>query len=54
MPTDLENAWNDLHEAKPDGWFVGRPSYRDELRQWEQCAYVPAESRRGVGHRTHE
>jgi hypothetical protein len=32
----------------------GRPSYRDDLRDWEQYAYVPAESRRGVGHRAQE
>ena len=22
--TDLEAAWDELHDAKPDGWFVGR------------------------------
>jgi hypothetical protein len=54
MTNNLEQAWSDLHDAKPPGWFVGRPSYRDDLRQWEQYAFVPAESRRGVGHRTHE
>ena len=21
--TDLEAAWDELHDAKPDGWFVG-------------------------------
>ena len=25
MPADLEAAWNELHDAKPDGWFVGTP-----------------------------
>jgi hypothetical protein len=21
--TDVEAAWDELHNAKPDGWFVG-------------------------------
>jgi hypothetical protein len=25
--TDLGAAWDDLHDAKPDGWFVGTPVY---------------------------
>jgi hypothetical protein len=54
MSGDIEAAWDDLHDARPPGWYVGRPFYRDELRQWEQYAYIPAESRRGVGHRAHE
>jgi hypothetical protein len=52
--TDLEAAWTDVHDATPPGWYVGRPSYRDALKAWEQYAYMPAESRRGVGHRAHE
>jgi len=41
MTTDLEAAWNEVHDAKPPGWYVGRPSYRDDLRVWEQYAYMP-------------
>jgi hypothetical protein len=52
--TDLEDARNGLHDAKPKGWFVGRPSCRDDLRAREPYAYVPAEGRRGVGHRAQE
>jgi hypothetical protein len=52
--TDLEDAWNEIHDAKPSGWYVGRPGYSDALKAWEQYANVPAQSRRGVGHRAHE
>ena len=45
---------DDVRDATPPGWYVGRPSYRDDLEAWEQYAYVPAESRRGVAHRAHE
>jgi hypothetical protein len=34
MPPDLEAAWDDLHDAKPPGWFVGRPSYDEGRREW--------------------
>ena len=54
MTTDLEEAWNDVHDARPPGWYVGRPGYSDRLKVWEQYAYMPAETRRGVGRRTHE
>ena len=33
--TDLEAAWNEVHDAKPDGWSVGTPVYI-ERRGWEQ------------------
>ena len=36
--TDLEAAWNEFHDAKPDGWFVGTPVYI-ERRGWEQYAF---------------
>jgi len=28
--TDLESAWAALHDATPEGWHVGRPTYYDE------------------------
>ncbi len=43
MPTDLEAAWDDLHDAKPPGWYVGRPSYDDRQRVWQQYAFDPRE-----------
>jgi hypothetical protein len=36
--TDLEAAWNEVHDAKADGWFVGTPVYI-ENRGWEQYAF---------------
>ena len=36
--TDLEAAWNEIHDAKPDGWFVGTPVYI-ERRGWEEYAF---------------
>lgn len=31
--TDLEAAWNELHDAKPDGWFVGQPINHEHRRE---------------------
>jgi hypothetical protein len=49
----LEAAWNAVHDALPAGWFVGRPSYHDERRQWHQYAFDPNE-RSKVGSRSRE
>lgn len=45
--TDLEAAWEAVHEAKPEWWFVGQPM---ELRpgEWVLFAYDPRTARRGV------
>ena len=43
MPTDLDDAWGDLHDATPAGWYVGRPSFDDGHRAWEQYAFDPSE-----------
>ena len=49
MSTDLEVAWNDLDDAKADGWYVGRPSYDEGRKVWEQYAFDPSErARAGV------
>ena len=50
--TDLESAWDDLHDVKPDGWFVGTPVYIKH-RGWEQYAFDTRE-RAKAGHRTRE
>jgi len=39
----LQEAWDALHAATPAGWFVGRPSYHDERREWLQYAFDPDE-----------
>jgi len=51
--SDLEEAWNALHDALPKGWYVGRPSYHDERREWVQYAFDPSE-RAVVGVRSRE
>ena len=51
--TELQNAWNAVHEATPAGWHVGRPTYYDERRQWVQYAFDPSE-RPSVGLRSRE
>jgi hypothetical protein len=43
--TELEDASSDLHDAKPDGWFVGTPVYVAH-RGWEQYAF---DTRAGEG-----
>jgi hypothetical protein len=49
MPTDLDDARDDLHDATPAGWFVGRPSYDEGRKVWEQYAFDPSErARAGV------
>jgi hypothetical protein len=35
MPSDLDDAWNDLHGAKPARWYVGRPSYDERRKVFE-------------------
>ena len=39
----LEAAWNAIHDAKPAGWYVGRPSYHNERREWVMYAFDPSE-----------
>ena len=47
MSTDLDDAWRDLHDATPAGWFVGRPSYDERRHVWEQYAFEPSERAHG-------
>jgi hypothetical protein len=53
MPSDLEEAWNAVHDATPPGWYVGRPGYVERFNQWEQYAFDPNE-RPKVGKRERE
>jgi len=41
--TEFEAAWNAVHDATPAGWYVGRPSYHNERRQWVQYAFDASE-----------
>jgi hypothetical protein len=51
--SDLEAAWNEIHEANTMGWRVGRPYFHDEVDWWEQYAFDPTE-RPKVGKRSRE
>ncbi len=51
--TDLEAAWNAVHDATPAGWHVGRPSYHNERDEWLMYAFDPSE-RAKVGIRSRE
>ncbi len=48
-----EEAWYSVHDALPAGWYVGRPSYHDERREWVMYAFDPSE-RANVGLRSRE
>ena len=52
LVTELEAAWDDLHDGKPDYWFVGTPVYI-ERRGWEQYTHDTRE-RHKHGRRTRE
>ncbi len=49
----MEEAWDAIHAVLPAGWYVGRPTYYDERRQWHQYAFDPSE-RPVVGLRSRE
>ena len=51
--TDLEAAWDEIHDAKPDGWFVGPPTHEEHRHAWEQYAFDTRE-RPKAGHRSRE
>ena len=36
---ELEAAWAAVHEATPEGWYVGRPSEHPERREWVMFAF---------------
>ena len=38
---DGEQAWDELLEAKPAGWYVGQPSYHNERSEWVLYAFDP-------------
>lgn len=39
----LAQAWAEVHENTPEGWFVGQPGYEERYRQWSQFAFDPSE-----------
>ncbi len=53
MDSTLEQAWAELHDATPSGWFVGSPSLHQERNGWLMYAFDPSE-RAVVGVRKRE
>ncbi len=51
--TDLAAAWNELHDAKPDGWFVGPTTHDEQRHEWTMYAFDTRE-RPKVGRRSRE
>lgn len=41
--SNREEAWSELLDAKPLGWFVGQPSYHTERGEWVLYACDPSE-----------
>lgn len=50
---EREQAWTELLEAMPSGWYVGQPMYHDERQEWQMYAFDPSE-RPKVGLRSRE
>lgn len=52
--TDIEAAWDAIHDATPPSWFVGRPAFEERRSPpWSQYAFDPDEKPK-VGHRSRE
>ena len=51
--TDLEAAWDEIHDVKPDGWFVGPTHTRGAAHEWKMYAFDTRE-RPKAGHRSRE
>ena len=49
--TDLEAAWDKIHGAKPDGWYVGQPTYLEHGRGGLRLAADPTRGRKAPGNR---
>lgn len=43
MQTTLVDAWDAIRAVTPAGWYVGRPTWNDGQRVWEQYALDPRE-----------
>ncbi len=44
---------NELHDATPPDWYLGRPPYDEGRREWVMYAFDPSERARS-GHRSRE
>lgn len=49
----LEEAWNELHEATPQGWYVGRATYNSRRDEWSLYCFDSTEKAH-IGRRSRE
>lgn len=51
----IEDAWNEVHDATPPGWFVGTPSFNPHrgVGEWSMYAFDTTE-RAHTGRRSRE
>ena len=42
--SDLAAAWAAVHDATPDGWYIGRPYDDEHHDRWEQNAFDQPET----------
>lgn len=49
----LAEAWSELHDATPSGWYVGTPVFNERRNEWSVYAFDTTE-RVKVGHRRRE
>jgi len=41
---ELAAAWAAVHDATPEGWYVGRPYFDERQNRWEQYPFDPSET----------
>ena len=51
---ELAQAWADVHDNTPEGWYVGRPGYEERYGQWSMYAFISPSERPVVGKRSRE
>jgi hypothetical protein len=50
---ELIEAWDDLHESTPPGWYVGKPTYDERRDEWTLYGFDTSE-RAKIGRRQRE
>ncbi len=53
MSDTLEDAWDQLHEANVQNWYVGKPAFDERRNSWSLYPFDPTEKPK-VGHRSRE
>lgn len=42
----LQEAWNELHDSVPPGWYIGTPAFNERRGEWSMYAFDTTEKRR--------